>query len=169
MNAMPDRWRRIANKIARHASWVLPGSRSPWAEAMRRELEYIEDDRAALRWAIGCVMASYAARLAALPRLRWRALSRPVLAGSMLLFIALAMGHAGDRTAPSPAVFEDTTCDLPDMSPDNSAEAAMRRGPCAARSCSPRQQRISSTIRRNCRIFRVPIAVHRSDLSRERR
>jgi hypothetical protein len=32
---------------------------------MRRELDYIEDDRAALHWALGCVLASYRARLAA--------------------------------------------------------------------------------------------------------
>jgi hypothetical protein len=32
-------------------TWVLPGARSNWADAMRRELDYIEDDRAALRWA----------------------------------------------------------------------------------------------------------------------
>ena len=119
MNAMPGRWRRIALKIAQHASWALPGARSLWADAMRRELDYIEDDRAALRWAIGCVMASYTARLAALPRLRWRVLSSPVVTGSMLLLIALALqGHASDRTGSSLPAFEETTCALPDMSPD---------------------------------------------------
>ena len=83
---------------------------------MRRELDYIEDDRAALRWAIGCVMASYAAQLATLPRLCGRLLSRPVLAGGMLLSVALALGHANDLTeVPGPA-FEETACDLPDMS-----------------------------------------------------
>jgi pimeloyl-ACP methyl ester carboxylesterase len=117
MNAMPGRWRRMAVKLARHASWVLPGARSPWAEAMRRELDYIEDDREALRWAIGCVMASYAAQLAALPRLCWRVLSRPALAGSMLLFVALALGHAGEQTGAAVPAFEETTCELPDLSP----------------------------------------------------
>src|SRR5438309_1641896 len=103
MNAVPGRWRRIAQKVAGHASWVLPGARSGWADAMRRELDYIEDDRAALRWAIGCVMASYTARLAALPRRRWRVSSRPVVAGSLLLLIALAMqGHAsGEASLPA--------------------------------------------------------------------
>ncbi len=119
MNAMPGRWRRMALKIAQHASWALPGARSLWADAMRRELDYIEDDRAALRWAIGCVMASYTARLAALPRLRWRVLSSPVVTGSMLLLIVLALqGHASDQTGPSLPAFEETTCALPDMSPD---------------------------------------------------
>src|SRR3981081_2836262 len=117
MSAMPSRWRRMAVKMARHASWVLPGP-SPWAEAMRRELDYIEDDRAALRWAIGCVMASYLARLAAPQRPRWRTVSAPALAGSMLLFTALALGHASDQTAPSLAAFEEPACDLPDMLPE---------------------------------------------------
>jgi pimeloyl-ACP methyl ester carboxylesterase len=119
MNAMPGRWRRIALKVAGHASRVLPGARSGWADAMRRELDYIDDDRAALRWAIGCVMASYTARLAAPPRLRWRVSSRPVVGGSMLLLIALALqGHASDQAGPSLPTFEEATCDLPDMSPD---------------------------------------------------
>jgi hypothetical protein len=51
-------------KLAHHAASVLPAA-SPWAKAMRRELDYIEDDRAALHWALGCVVASYKARLAA--------------------------------------------------------------------------------------------------------
>jgi hypothetical protein len=50
MNAAPSRWRRLAMKLAQHASWVLPGA-GPWAEAMRHELDYIEDDADALRWA----------------------------------------------------------------------------------------------------------------------
>jgi hypothetical protein len=84
MSAMPGRWRRIAVLLAQHASRVLPrarSARSPWAEAMRRELDYIEDDRAALHWAIGCVTASYTAHLVVVLRfwppacccpLRWR-------------------------------------------------------------------------------------------------
>jgi pimeloyl-ACP methyl ester carboxylesterase len=117
MSAVSGRWRRVAQKIAGHASRVLPGARSGWADAMRRELDYIEDDRAALRWAIGCITASYAARLAALPR--WRVSSGPVLAGSMLILIALALqGHASDQTGPSLPAFEETTCDLPDMTAD---------------------------------------------------
>src|SRR5258707_14048622 len=117
MNAISGRWRRVAQKVVGHASWVLPGARSSWADAMRRELDYIEDDRAALRWAVGCVMASYMARLAALTRLRWRVSSRPVVASILLLFLALAVqGHAsGEASLP---VFEETTCDLSDVTPD---------------------------------------------------
>jgi pimeloyl-ACP methyl ester carboxylesterase len=120
MNVARGRWRRLAIRIAQHGSWVLPGARSPWADAMRRELDYIEDDRAALRWAIGCVMASYAARFRALPRPRWRTLLRPVAAGStLMLFVALALqGHASDETGAAAPAFEEVPCDLPDVSPD---------------------------------------------------
>lgn len=99
MSAMPGRWRRIAVLLAQHASRVLPrarSARSPWAEAMRRELDYIEDDRAALRWAIGCVTASYTAQLVAVLRFCGRLLSRPLLAAGMLLSVALALAHAND-------------------------------------------------------------------------
>ena len=64
MSAVSGVYRRFAVKLAQHASWLLSGAQSPWAAAMRRELEYIDDDSAALRWALGCVAASYRARLA---------------------------------------------------------------------------------------------------------
>jgi hypothetical protein len=63
---------------------------------MRRELDYIEDDRAALRWAIGCVTASYTAQFVAVLRFCGRMLSRPLLAAGMLLSVALALAHAND-------------------------------------------------------------------------
>jgi hypothetical protein len=127
MSAELSRWRRIALKIVGHASWVLPGAETGWADAMRRELDYIEDDRAALRWAIGCVTASYSSRLAALPRLRWRVASAPVMAGSLLLLIAMALqGHASDE-ASLPAS-DETTCDLPGMTPDTQPLRSQDRG-----------------------------------------
>ena len=45
-----------------HAANVLPESRSDWAQAMNNELEHVEDDFAALRWATGCILASYIER-----------------------------------------------------------------------------------------------------------
>ena len=67
MNAGPGRWRRLAALLAQHAAWTLPGVRSPWADAMWRELDYIGDDPAALRRALGCILGSYRARLAHWP------------------------------------------------------------------------------------------------------
>src|SRR6185437_8491255 len=93
MSTIPGRWRRIAMVLAEHASSVLPRARlapSPWADAMRRELEYIEDDRAALRWAIGCVATSYTAQFVVVLRFCGRILSRPLLAAGMLVSVALA-------------------------------------------------------------------------------
>ena len=54
--------RRIAISLIAHAKQVVPPERSEWAEAMGRELEYIDRDLNALRWAIGCVMAGYIQR-----------------------------------------------------------------------------------------------------------
>ena len=45
----------------RHASHVMPSK--DWGEAMQAELDVIEDDREALRWAAGCVYAGYNERL----------------------------------------------------------------------------------------------------------
>jgi hypothetical protein len=44
MNGAPSWSRRLAMKLAQHASWVLCGA-GPWADAMRHELDYIADDR----------------------------------------------------------------------------------------------------------------------------
>jgi len=140
MNVSPGWWRRWAVKLAQHTSWVLPGAQSPWAEAMRRELDYIEDDAAALRWAVGCVLASYKARLAGpLPRSsssslpRWRGkvrwgqgrigrgavLRHAATSGAVMLLIGLALlENAGGQTEPPRPVFDETACDPPNISPD---------------------------------------------------
>jgi hypothetical protein len=51
--------RRISCALITHASNVLPPSRSQWAEAMKSELDYIENNLEATKWAAGCVIASY--------------------------------------------------------------------------------------------------------------
>jgi hypothetical protein len=45
-----------------HAARVFPSARSQWAEAMRHEIHHIENDVEALKWASGCVLASYVER-----------------------------------------------------------------------------------------------------------
>jgi hypothetical protein len=129
MNAAPGRWRRLAASLARHAARILPGARSPWADAMRRELDYIEDDPAAVRWALGCVLASYRTRLTQRARPSVRAAWRPAaIGGVVILFFGLALQeNAGGQTAPPQPAFEETTCDLPDVSPE------IRRPRCGAR------------------------------------
>jgi hypothetical protein len=124
MNVSPAWWRRWAVKFAQHSSWVLPAARSPWADAMRRELDYIEDDRAALRGAVGCVLASYKARLAGLPRIgarvgRGAVLRHAATSGAVMLLIGLALlENAGGQTEPPRPVVNETTCDRPNISPD---------------------------------------------------
>jgi pimeloyl-ACP methyl ester carboxylesterase len=86
---------------------------------MRHELDYIEDDGAALLWAMGGLLASYRARLA-----QWccclnsRASFRYVGAGGVLmLMIGFAlMGQASGQ--PLRPVFNQTVCHLPGVSPE---------------------------------------------------
>jgi hypothetical protein len=145
MNALPA-LRRVAAKLARHAASMLPGA-SPWAHAMRRELEYIEDDRAALAWALGCVVASYKARLAALWHMSsdrsrkhlispsgartWQVLRHAAASGAMMLIVGLALldnGGGQAAPAPSPPVLDETACDKADkaqrLDPDLERNAA---------------------------------------------
>jgi len=120
MNAAPSRFRRLAVTLARHAARVLPGAPSSWAQAMRHELDYIADDSAALRWAFGCMLASYKARFVHRPRLSLRAAWRQLAtSGALMLLIGLALQeHAGGQTEPPQPAFDETTCDLPGVSPE---------------------------------------------------
>ena len=59
----PGRLRRLAIAAVRHAARLLPPGHAAWGEAMRREIEHIADDRAAARWALGCVLSSLRIRL----------------------------------------------------------------------------------------------------------
>jgi hypothetical protein len=52
--------RRIARRLMRHAARVMPAPE--WGAAMQNELEAIADDRVALRWTVGCLVAGYSER-----------------------------------------------------------------------------------------------------------
>ena len=58
--------KRLALRLVRHAAWVLPGPLASWGAAMRHEIEYIEPNFDALKWAIGCVSTSYLRRIASI-------------------------------------------------------------------------------------------------------
>jgi hypothetical protein len=60
--------RRLASVLIAHAFNVFPSGRAPWGEAMKHELDYIEGDIEAMRWALGCVAASYVQRSREHPR-----------------------------------------------------------------------------------------------------
>lgn len=119
MNAAESRFRRLAVTLARHAAWVLPSAPSSWADAMRHELDYIADDKAALRWAFGCTLASYKARVTHRLRFSPRAWRHVATSGALMLMIGLALQeHAGGQTEPPQPGFDETTCDLPGVSPE---------------------------------------------------
>jgi hypothetical protein len=153
MNALP-RWRRWAVKLAQHAARVLPGAGSDrtsaacsdsWADAMQREIDYIEDDRAALRWALGCVLASYKTRLAADSRcISVREVLRHAAAcGALMLVIGFALlGHAASQTEPPRPVPDEATCGTPETVPEaralpNGAAGDSRRDGPAGRISDP--------------------------------
>jgi hypothetical protein len=83
MSARLSILRRLALGFARHAALIMPPARSSWAEAMQREVQLIEDDRAALRWAVGSALASYVERVRAMDLLQTR------WAGGVLAIMAL--------------------------------------------------------------------------------
>jgi hypothetical protein len=80
----------------------------------------IADDAAALRWAVGGLLASYRARLAQLRCFSTRASLRYVeTMGVLLLVIGFALaGHASGQTEPPQPVFDEAACDLPGVSPE---------------------------------------------------
>ena len=55
--------RKIAERLAAHAQKALPANRADWARAMGSEVQHISGNRAALAWALGCVLAGYRERL----------------------------------------------------------------------------------------------------------
>jgi hypothetical protein len=133
MNAASGRFRRWAVTLASHAARVLPGVPSSWAQAMRHELDYITDDKAALRWAFGCILASYKARFMHRPRLSpWATWRHVATSAALMLLIGLALQeHAASQTEPPRPAFEETPCDLPAVSAET--RPRLRCDPCGAK------------------------------------
>src|ERR1019366_3841994 len=57
--------RDVSRALVSHARMVLPENREFWAAGMINELAHIDDDGAALRWAMGGVMTAYLERASA--------------------------------------------------------------------------------------------------------
>jgi hypothetical protein len=51
--------REVSRVLVNHARAVMPESRAFWATGLANELNHIENDGAALRWAMGGVMTAY--------------------------------------------------------------------------------------------------------------
>jgi len=100
--------RRAAQALMRHAARIMP--RGDWGKAMQNELQAIDDDHVALRWAFGCVIAGYGERMNVMLQ-TWYA--RSALACLIvllalreffapLLIFAYRTQHLGLRTLPDP-------------------------------------------------------------------
>jgi hypothetical protein len=114
MNAEPGWWRRLALLLAQHAVNAMPGARAPWARAMRCELDHIADDAAAFRWALGCVLATYQARLPRPRSVGARAVWHVAASSAAMLVIGVALhDNAGGQTRPPLPASDKTGCDRP--------------------------------------------------------
>jgi len=147
MNAVSSRWRRWAMRLAQHALCVMPGARSSWADAMRRELDYIPNDAAALRWALGCVLASYRSRLAHRPWLRLRPAWRQLAAsGAVMLLIGITLQVSAEGQTEPPRPAPNETCDRADVPPQivrrnhDNTNAELVRSNCADRNLPNRPE-----------------------------
>ena len=74
--------RVFAQALMRHAARIMPAREMDWGAAMQNELEAIADDRVALRWAAGCLVAGYGERANAVLQ-TWYV--RTAIAGMVLL------------------------------------------------------------------------------------
>jgi hypothetical protein len=100
--------REIAVWLAAHAEKVLPQSRDDWANAMRNEVHHISGNHAALKWALGCLFASYTERMrtmiASNPRIsRWVLVLEMLFCFTPLTWLCLAtfanLGRMEGKTA----------------------------------------------------------------------
>jgi hypothetical protein len=88
--SLPFTWRRrLAQQLLRHSAALLPSQRSAWAAAMRAEVQHIDDDGAALVWALGSMRAGIAERLRALRMHRM-----PSLHALGVLWIVMLIGSS---------------------------------------------------------------------------
>ena len=84
--------RSFAARVLGYAEWLLPQGKAEWARAMRSELQHIDGDHEALKWALGCLLASIKMRSSAMVLGNFR-VSRWVLALEMALcFVPLSLG-----------------------------------------------------------------------------
>lgn len=85
-----ERWLALA--LMRCVRRVLPPDRLDWAKAMQAELDQLQNDRDALAWVIGCVIAGSKARIKSMLTGNLR-ISRWILVPEMLLcFVPLTFG-----------------------------------------------------------------------------
>ena len=108
MNKRRSVARHFATRLAAHAEKALPRSRTDWASAMRNEVDHISGDHAALKWALGCLFASYTERMRTMiagnPRIsRWVLVLEMLFCFTPLTLLCLAtfanLGRMEGKTA----------------------------------------------------------------------
>ena len=95
MNGRRSVVRHFAVRLAAHAEKALPRGRADWASAMRNEVHHISGNYAALKWALGCVFASYRERMRTMiagnPRIsRWVLVLEMLFCFTPLTWLCLA-------------------------------------------------------------------------------
>jgi hypothetical protein len=85
--------RRAACALADYAVRVAPGEHADWARAMRSEIDHIGNDSEALRWALGCIEASW--------RMRSESMSGPVLIVARIVVAGLICLMALEKLLPA--------------------------------------------------------------------
>ena len=108
---------RLAARLVRHATRVMPTSRSTWADAMRSEFEHVKEQPGVLAWVAGCATASYRGWLTLWYRHARQGLRQLTISSVAVAVIGYAMvNRACGQTAPP--TFTDTACALPHITPD---------------------------------------------------
>lgn len=74
--------RALAERLMRWSERLMPGSRRPWAQAMRAELDHIDRERDVLAWAFGCCVSSFGLRI------REILVKRESIAGFVIAFVS---------------------------------------------------------------------------------
>ena len=102
MSVIASYFQRLAARLIRHASRVMPHKHSTWADAMRSEFEHTKDQPGALVWAFGCIFASYRCRVTELhARFAHQMLTGIAVCGLAALLAGYAIaGQASGQTSP---------------------------------------------------------------------
>jgi hypothetical protein len=88
--------RNLGRVVMNYAARVLPRALREWNEEMASEFEAIENDWAALDWAVGCVLAAYYAKISRRDRIGGpvaRGLIRPPIRRAKFLITVLALAY----------------------------------------------------------------------------
>lgn len=97
--------RRLADGLGRGVDRAMPAHRRAWADAMRIELAHIDDDGAALGFAVGALQAAIVQSLAEATTMlrlgRWGVAAAAALMGAAVLRLLVLVGADGGAGLPA--------------------------------------------------------------------